>query len=188
VSDDVAPAGPSAGFSPRAVWSELRRNRGKDVPNSRPLPDWVRRFSWWLDDAFAVPGMPGRRVGIDGLVAFVPVVGDMAALALSLVIVAAGIVAGVSIPTILRMLLHLLVESLIGLVPVVGAVFNMAFKANNRNVALIEADLADRRATRRSSLSVLVLLIALVIAALALLVALAVAGVLVLFWLLGRLF
>ncbi len=66
--------------------------------------------------------------------------------------------------------------------------FNMAYKANNRNVALIEADLADRRATRRSSLRLLLMLVALAVFSVLALLALAVAGVLVLVWAVGRLF
>lgn len=165
-----------------AAIAEVRRNRGRDVPNSRPLPPWVRRFAWVLDDAFEVPGMPGRRVGVDGLVAIVPVAGDVVGIALSMVIVATGIAAGVSIPTVLRMLFYIGLEALIGLVPIGGTVFNMAFKANNRNVALIEADLADRRRTRRSSLGVLALILALAVVAVVMLVAFSVLGIVVLIW------
>lgn len=156
------------------------------MPNSRPLPEWVRRFAWVLDDAFPVPGLPGRRVGVDGLLAIVPVAGDVAGIALALVIVLVGVGAGVSFPTVLRMLLHVGVEALVGLIPFVGTVFNMAFKANNRNVALIEADLADRRRTRRSSLTVLVLTVLTVLMGIVMLVVFAVAGIVVLIWLLGR--
>lgn len=175
-------------FSLSQAWADIRRSRGKDVPNSRPLPEWVRRFSWVLDDAFAVPGLPGRRVGVDGLIALVPVAGDAVGVALSLVIVVVGVAAGVSVPTIIRMLLHVGIEALIGLVPFVGTVFNMAFKANNRNVALIERDLADRRATRRSSVGVLVLTIGVLLAGLMMLIALTVAGIAVLVWLLSKVF
>ncbi len=172
----------------RGTWQDIRRSRGKDVANSRPLPPWVRRFSYVLDDAFAVPGMPGRRVGLDGIISIVPVAGDAVGVVLSLVIVVVGVAAGVSIPTIVRMLLHVGLEALIGVVPVVGIVFNMAFKANNRNVALIERDLADRRATRRSSLAVLVLAIGVLVVGALMLIALTVAGLLVLIWLLSRWF
>ena len=158
------------------------------MPNSRPLPEWVRRFSYLLDDAFPVPGLPGRRVGFDGIIALVPVAGDMVGVALSLVIVVVGIAAGVSVPTVLRMLIHIGIEALIGLVPVAGTVFNMAFKANNRNVALIEADLADRRRTRRSSIGVILLTLGVLLVGVLMLVAMAVVGVLVLIWLLSRLF
>lgn len=178
----------ASAVTPAAIWSDVRASRGRDVPNSRPLPEWVRRFSWLLDDAFPVPGLPGRRVGFDGIIAIVPVAGDMVGVALSLVIVVVGIGAGVTVPTLLRMLLHIGLEALIGLVPGVGTVFNMAFKANNRNVALIERDLADRRGTRRSSLGVLVLTLGVLAIGAVMLLAMMVAGLFVLIWLLSRIF
>ena len=54
------------------------------------------------------------------------------------------------------MLLNVGLESLFGLIPFGGAVFDMVYKANDRNVRLIERDLTDRAATRRSSLGVIV--------------------------------
>lgn len=171
-----------------AAWQELRRSRGRDVPNSRPLPEWVRKLAWVLDDAFEVPGLPGRRVGIDGLIALVPVVGDAAGVVVAIVIVVAGVAAGVSIPTIIRMMLNVAVEALVGLIPFAGALFDMAYKANNRNVALIEADLADRVATRRSSIGVLVLAVVVVFATVALMLATVVAAIAVLVWITSRIF
>lgn len=132
---------------------EARRRGPK--PNSRPLPAWVGRLAWVLDDAFSVPGTRGRRVGVDGMLTFVPVAGDLAGLGLSIVVVLAGVAAGVSIPTTARMMLNVGLESLVGLVPFGGAVFDMFYKANQRNMRLIERDLADRRSTRRSSSLVL---------------------------------
>lgn len=183
----ILPVLRTGAHAPAAAWREVRRNRGKDVADSRPLPEWVRRFSWMLDDAFEVPGLPGRRVGFDGLVALVPVAGDVVGVSLSLVIVVVGIAAGVSIPTILRMLLHIGFEALVGLVPFVGTVFNMAYKANNRNVALIERDLASRAATRRSSLAILVLTAAVAVVGLIMLILLSIAGIAVLVWFVSKL-
>lgn len=187
VAPDRSPIGADGSFSPSQMWHDIRRARGKDVPNSRPLPEWVRRFSWMLDDAFPVPGLPGRRVGFDGIVAIVPVAGDVVGLALSLVIVLVGVGAGVSVPTLVRMLLHIGLEALIGLVPFAGTVFNMAYKANNKNVALIERDLADRRGTRRSSLAVLVLTIGVLLLGLVMFVVVTLAGIAVLVWFVSRL-
>jgi len=90
------------------------------------------------------------------MLSFVPVAGDLAGLGLSMVVVLAGVAAGVSIPTTLRMLLNVGLESLVGLIPFGGALFDMIYKANNRNVRLIERDLDDRRGTSRSSLGVLI--------------------------------
>jgi hypothetical protein len=160
--------------------------RRREVANTRPLPAWVRRLAWVLDDAFAVPGLPGRRVGVDGLLSFVPVVGDAAGIVVSAVVVLAGVAAGVSLPTALRMMANIGLEAIIGLVPFLGALFDLAFKANNRNVALIEADLADRDATRRSSIRVLVVGVAVVLVTMALLVGIVVAAIAVLVWLVAR--
>jgi hypothetical protein len=157
-------------------------------PNSRPLPNWVKRLAWVLDDAFSVPGFNGRRVGVDGMLTLVPVVGDMAGLVLSFVVVLAGVGAGVSIPTTLRMLLNVGFESLAGLVPFGGALFDMVYKANDRNVRLIEADLADRKGTRRSSLMVILgVLVVLFVGALMTVVVLFL-GIALLVWFIGRLF
>lgn len=170
------------------MWQEIRASRGRNVANSRPLPRWVDRFTWLLDDAFAVPATEGqRRVGIDGLLSLIPVAGDPIAIGLSLVVVVVGVGAGVSIPTVLRMLVLVGFEALVGLIPFVGALFNMWFKANTRNLALIEADLADRRGTRRSSLGVLIgLLLVLFAGAVMLFVAFAL-SIFVLWWIIAKL-
>jgi small-conductance mechanosensitive channel len=87
------------------------------------------------------------------------------------------------------MMLNVGLETLVGLVPFAGALFDMAYKANERNVALIEADLADRKATKRSSLAVLgVTLVVMLVAVLMLVAAMALAVVITVWmvrWFLG---
>lgn len=124
-------------------------------PNSRPLPDWVRSLAWLLDDS--VPLGAGRRVGLDGLISFIPGIGDAAGLVASMVVVLAGVGAGVSLPTLTLMMVHVGIDTLVGAVPFLGAVFDLGYKANTRNLGLIERDLADRAATRRSAIRVFVL-------------------------------
>ncbi|MHB1138894.1 MAG: DUF4112 domain-containing protein [Microthrixaceae bacterium] len=168
--------------------SDIRHSRGKGVPNSRPLPEWVQRFAWVLDSAVRVPGTADRRVGVDGLIALVPVAGDAIGIGLSLAVVVAGVAAGVSVPTILRMLINVGLEALVGLVPFGGALFDMVFKANMRNVVLMERDLADRRATRRSSVAVLVLTVFVLLVGVAMVVAMWALTIAVAVWLVSRLF
>lgn len=167
---------------------DIRHSRGKHVPNSRPLPDWVQRLAWVLDSAFGVPGTNGRRVGVDGIIAIVPVLGDAVGVGLSLAVVLAGVAAGVSIPTLLRMLLNVGLEALVGLIPFGGTLFDMVFKANIRNVVLMERDLADRRTTRRSSIAVLVLSLLVVLAGIAMVVLLWVLTIALLVWLVAKIF
>jgi ABC-type multidrug transport system fused ATPase/permease subunit len=155
-------------------------------PNTRPLPAWVRRLAWVLDDAVPVPGTAGRRVGVDGFLTLVPGIGDAAGLVLSMVVVFAGVAAGVSLPTLLRMLVNVGFESLVGLIPFAGALFDMVYKANDRNVRLIERDLADRRGTSRSSLAVLALLLLTLFLGFVMLIAVTVAGIAVVVWFVGK--
>lgn len=179
-TDLISPAEARGSAAFQAWLKEVRASR-KNVPNSRPLPAWVERLAWILDSVFEIPGTR-RRVGIDGMLTFVPVIGDAAGLTLSMIVVAAGIAAGVSIPTIVRMMLNVGLETLVGIVPFAGALFDMAYKANERNVALIEADLADRKATKRSSLAVLGVTLAVVFVAILMLVAAMALAVVITVW------
>lgn len=170
----------------RALADVRDAHRRGPKPNSRPVPEWVRRLAWVLDDAFPVPATDGRRVGIDGFLTLIPGIGDAAGIVLSMVVVLAGVGAGVSIPTLLRMLLNVGFEGLVGLIPFVGAAFDMVYKANDRNVRLIEADLADRRGTRRSSLAVLISTVIALVVGTFMLVAFFVLGIAAVIWLAAR--
>lgn len=156
-------------------------------PNNRPLPQWVKRLAWVLDDAIEVPATGGRRVGIDGFLTIIPGIGDAVGIGLSMVVVTAGVLAGVSWPTIIRMLMNVTFEGVVGLVPFAGVVFDMAYKANDRNVGLIERDLADRKATRRSSIAVLFALVATTIVGIVMMFLIAVLGIAVFAWIIWRL-
>jgi hypothetical protein len=162
-------------------------HRGEKL-NSRPVPDWMRRLAWVLDDAFPVPGTNGRRVGVDGFLTLVPGIGDAAGLVLSMIVVTAGVAAGVTIPTTIRMLLNVGFESLVGLIPFGGAVFDMVYKANDRNVRLIERDLTDRAATRRSSLGVIAAVVVTIFIGLVMMLAVFVASVAFFVWVLTQVF
>ncbi len=169
-----------------AMLRDIRYSRGRDVPNSRPVPAWAHRAAWLLDSSIRVPGTT-RRVGIDGFITLIPGVGDAVGVTISLLVVLTGVGAGVSFPTILRMLLNVGFEGIMGLIPFGGALFDMVFKANIRNVTLMERDLADRRATRRSSLAVLGLTLFVVLVGAVMIIALSIAAVALLVWLISKL-
>ncbi len=137
-------------------------------PNTRPVPNWVRSLTWLLDES--IPVAPGRRVGVDGVVSFIPGVGDAAGLVASMVVVLAGVAAGVSLPTLTLMMVHVGIDTIVGAVPFLGAIFDLGYKANTRNLRLIERDLADRAGARRSAIRTFVLS------------AVAITGAVALFW------
>lgn len=120
----------------------------------------VRNLARLLDSSIALPG--GYRIGLDGLIGLVPGIGDAAAASISAYIVIQAARLGASTTTLIRMMGNILLELLVGIVPVLGDLFDFVWKANNRNVALLERKLdelePDDAAGRRLTSAVLVLL------------------------------
>lgn len=109
----------------------------------------LRRLAHVLDTVIPLPG--GLRIGLDGLVGLIPGVGDAAGALVSSYIIAEAHRLGVPWVILARMSLNVLLEALVGAVPVVGDLFDFAWKANRRNVALLEAHLENPGAARRRS-------------------------------------
>ncbi|EMA48951.1 hypothetical protein C448_02446 [Halococcus morrhuae DSM 1307] len=103
----------------------------------------TRTMARLLDEAVAIPGI-GYRVGLDPLLSIAPVSGDAAGAALSLYIIAEATRLGVPPKTLLRMVANVALDTLGGSVPVLGTLVDAAWKANKRNVSLLEDHLADR--------------------------------------------
>ena len=99
----------------------------------------LEKLAWWLDSAFRVPGT-NLRFGFDGLIGLVPGLGDVAPLLASLWIVHRGRQLGARPVTLARMLWNVVVDMGVGAVPVVGDLFDFAWKANRRNIALLTED------------------------------------------------
>lgn len=112
-------------------------------------PARLRRLTELLDTAIRLPG--GFRIGWDAIIGLVPGVGDVTGAALSLYVVFHAARLGASRATLLRMLGNVGLEALVGAVPLLGDLFDAAFKANTRNLALLEAHLAQPERVRRTS-------------------------------------
>ncbi|MFK7887112.1 MAG: DUF4112 domain-containing protein [Gammaproteobacteria bacterium] len=96
----------------------------------------LERLAHWLDDSIPVPGTQWR-IGVDSLLGLVPFAGDLLGGAFATYILYSGYRLGASWLTLLRMLVNVILELLVGAVPLLGDVFDMAFKANLRNVRLL---------------------------------------------------
>lgn len=103
----------------------------------------VKALAWVLDAAFRLPGTK-FRLGIDALVGLIPAGGSAAMGLVSLYIVWEAWRIGVPRGLLLRMVANVVLETAVDTVPLVGDVFDAAFKANLRNVALIEQYLNGR--------------------------------------------
>jgi len=110
----------------------------------------ARTLARLLDSVARVPGTK-IRFGADAVVGLVPGLGDIggAALAGYLVILAQRL--GVPRSVVLRMLGNVAIDTIAGTVPLIGDMFDVAFKSNLRNVALLESALQRPAATKRTS-------------------------------------
>lgn len=89
-----------------------------------------------LDTWFRIPGT-SIRFGLDGIIGLVPGIGDVLAGLASCVIILAAWMRGLPYVTIARMLVNLALDVIIGAVPLLGDAFDIAWKANRRNYALL---------------------------------------------------
>lgn len=96
----------------------------------------ARRVADLLDAAFTLPLI--GKIGLDGIVGLLPVLGDWAMAIPSLYIVYQGYRLGLPKRSIVWMLLLVLVDTVLTSVPIVGDLLDIAWKANQRNVARIE--------------------------------------------------
>ncbi|MEM9828235.1 MAG: DUF4112 domain-containing protein [Planctomycetota bacterium] len=97
---------------------------------------WVDRATELLDTRFAIPGT-SIRFGADFLLGLIPGVGDAISLGFSGLLIATMAKHGASPKLVLRMLLNVVVDAVVGSVPVLGNVFDLFFKANSRNLKLM---------------------------------------------------
>lgn len=119
----------------------------------------LRGLSHLLDNAIAIPGL-GYRVGLDPLIGLLPGGGDLMAGLISIYIVAEAARIGVPAATLGRMGLNILTEVVVGTVPMIGDLFDVAWKANARNVALLEQHIRHPAPSRRADKLFAIVLIA----------------------------
>jgi hypothetical protein len=99
-----------------------------------------------LDSRFVIPGT-NVRFGLDGLLGLVPVIGDILSAFISLYLIGRASKLGLSPWTKARMLWNVALDTLVGAIPIVGDAFDVGFKSNKRNMALVRKALERR--TRR---------------------------------------
>lgn len=162
--------------------SPLDSPQTEDVDYDLPTVNRLRRLSYILDNSIPVPGT-GYRIGIDPLLGLVPVWGDVAGAILSAYIVVNALKLGISRKVLLTMIYNILAETIIGVVPVLGNIFDATWKANMRNMRLLEGYIGSPSPGRKVSLGFVLLV---VLGGLLLLVAGLVLMVLLLGWLIGQ--
>lgn len=96
-----------------------------------------------LDSQFRIP-FTRIRFGLDPLMGLLPGIGDAAGLVLSLYLMVEAVRLGAGTRQVTRMAGNVLLEFVIGIVPIVGDLFDFAWKANDRNAALLRRHIEKR--------------------------------------------
>ena len=96
-----------------------------------------------LDSQWRIPGTQ-IRFGADALAGLVPVVGDLATAVLSAYIVARAADVGAPKSLLARMVGNVVLDTVVGSIPLIGSVFDVFYKANNRNIRLLQRHLEKR--------------------------------------------
>jgi len=125
---------------------------------SSPSFTAASKFAYWLDAGFRIPGT-NLRFGLDPLLGLIPGGGDAAGAVLAGWILIEAVRLGASRATLLRIAGNVALDAGLGAVPLIGDIFDFAWKANLRNVALLERHLAAPSRAQRADRLVLVLVL-----------------------------
>lgn len=105
----------------------------------------LRRLAWLLDRSISIGGY---RIGLDPLVGLIPGAGDLLGAGMSAVILYDAARLGIPARILMKMCGNVLLELIVGTVPLLGDVFDFAWRANVRNLNLVEKYYDPIRAQR----------------------------------------
>lgn len=109
----------------------------------------LRALAWLMDNSIPLPG--GFRIGIDALIGLIPGIGDAIGAVISTYIINEARDLGAPRSVLLRMMSNVVIETVIGIIPFAGDLFDAGFKANSRNLALLAQYQLDPVKSRRGS-------------------------------------
>lgn len=128
-------------------------------PNT-PLPTEVRMLDYMshlMDSRFRIPGTQ-IRFGLDPVIGLIPGLGDIVSFAMGSALIIGMVRHGASVRMVLKMLWNLAVDTLIGLFPVLGDIFDVWFKSNRRNYRIFSEFVKEKKKPRSIWLVLLVVL------------------------------
>jgi hypothetical protein len=157
--------------------------RSVEEAGVRETRERLRQLAWLLDSSIPIPGTR-FTIGIEALIGLFPFIGDLIGVVLSSYILGEAARLGAPRSVLMRMGFNVGLEGVVGIVPFAGDVFDAAFKANQRNVRLLESWLDEPRRTTHSSRLFGVALVAGVVIFVTLLIA---AAILLAKWIAGML-
>ena len=115
----------------------------EQITNQPGLKD-IGKLAKLMDAKFKIPGT-NIRFGLDAIIGIIPGVGDLGTFAVSGYMLWIMANNGASGFLLARMVTNILIDAIFGMVPVLGDIFDVAFKANIRNMKLMQEHYAEGR-------------------------------------------
>jgi hypothetical protein len=109
-------------------------NHSPTLPSELRL---VEKITYWMDNAITVP-FTKFKFGIDPLLSFFPVAGSAVSLLISSLTLLAALRSGVGKSVVFAMLGNILLDFMVGNIPILGNIFDFAYKANTRNLKMLQ--------------------------------------------------
>jgi len=103
----------------------------------KPGSKWIERLVYLMDEQFRIPGTK-FRFGFDPIMNLFPFVGDMTGFVISAGLLLAMAKKGLGNKLVVLMSINILLDVTIGAIPVIGQIFDFFFKANSRNLRLMQ--------------------------------------------------
>ena len=131
-----------------------------EPPSLERLPAEPEQFQWLdsvsdlLDSKFRIP-FTNIRFGADFLIGLIPYAGDFLSFGISGTLVVAMARHGVSAGVLLKMLWNIALDALVGAIPILGDIFDLAYRANRRNLELLKRHYEKGKAKGNTLLAVL---------------------------------
>ena len=115
----------------------------------------LRQLSGLLDNIITIPGTK-VGIGLDPIIGLIPIGGDFLGLIFSFYIIIEAAQLGLSKATLGRMVMNVIIDCLFGAIPMLGDLFDFAWKANNYNIILLEEALKSPLENKKADTSFIV--------------------------------
>ncbi|HEX8378222.1 MAG TPA: DUF4112 domain-containing protein [Pedobacter sp.] len=112
------------------------KNKPEQVKLSGKLR-WVEQIAYLLDERFRIPGT-NFRFGLDPILNFIPIAGDLSGFALSSALILTMAKNGASGKIVALMAVNAMLDLVIGAIPILGQIFDFTYKANSKNIRLLK--------------------------------------------------
>lgn len=127
-------------------------------PHHAPRLKRMRQLTKLLDNAIAIPGTK-QRIGLDPIIGLIPGGGDTLSAALSGYIIIEAARMGLPRSALMRMVLNIIVDTVVGSVPFFGDIYDAVAKANVRNMYIVESHVATPQPSAKADRLFIALLI-----------------------------